>query len=183
MQSDPIAAPRPSEDDAVADRGTALDQLARRYGQALSRFFERRVERKADVPDMVQDVFLRLSRLRDLSAIAKPEHYLFTAATNTLRDRARRAAVRCTGAHERFDEDLHGGSDFSPARVLEGREAIARLNAALRTMPERTRDIFVLRVFEEQKMAEIARALGISVRATEKHYARAMAQVARALEK
>lgn len=183
MQPESFAAPPSTVEDAAADRRNALDQLARRYGRALSRFFERRVERKADVPDMVQDVFLRLSRLSDLSAINKPEHYLFTAATSTLRDQARRAAVRCAGTHERFDEDLHGGSDFSPARVLEGREAIARLNVTLRQLPERTRDIFVLRVFEEQKMVEIARALGISVRAVEKHYARAMAQVARALEK
>jgi RNA polymerase sigma-70 factor (ECF subfamily) len=33
--------------------------------QALHRFFERRVNVKADVPDLVQDVYLRLSRMAD----------------------------------------------------------------------------------------------------------------------
>lgn len=178
MASEPSAAPIA----AAADRSTLLDGLARRYGRALSRFFERRVAHKADVPDLVQDVFLRLSRLPDPSAIAKPEHYLFATAASALKDRARRDAVRCAGAHDEFDETLHAGSDFSPARVLEGKEAIDRLQATLRSLPERTRDAFVLRVFEEQKMADVARALGISVRAAEKHYAKAMAHVARTLE-
>lgn len=181
MSSDPSTAssaePRLSE-----ERDALIDRLARRYGGALARFFERRVERKSDVPDLVQDVFLRLSRLGGLAGVERPESYIFTTALSALKDRARRNAVRHLDKHESFDEIVHGGSDFSPARVLEGREAVAHLERALRSLPERTRDVFVLRMFEEQKMADIACALGISTRAAEKHYAKALAHVAGALE-
>lgn len=181
MSSDPnvVSGTDPKPD---SHRNALIEALARSYGPALARFFERRVERKSDVPDLVQDVFLRLSRLGGISGIEKPESYIFRTALSALKDRARRGNVRHADRHEPFDELAHGGSDFSPARVLEGREAVAHLERALRSLPERTRDVFVLRMFEEQKVADIARVLGISTRATEKHYAKALAHVALALE-
>ncbi|ARS28715.1 RNA polymerase sigma factor [Sphingomonas sp. KC8] len=157
-----------------------LEAVARRYTQALSRFFERRIDQKSDVPDLVQDVFLRLSRLNDHSAIEKPENYLFRTASNALRDHFRRNAVRPTHAAETFLEH-HGGSDFSPTDVLEGRQSIVALQAALRELPERTRDVFVLKMLEGHKTADVARTMGISTRAIEKHFAKALAHVSQAL--
>lgn len=158
-----------------------LDRLVRHYGRPLTRFFERRVRNHHDIPDLVQDVFLRLSALPDPLAIEKPEHYLFVTAASSLRDKARRDAVRQVDDHVDFDENAVPGSDFTPLRVLEGREAIARLRAALLELPERPRDIFVLRVFEECRIGDIAAAIGISRRAVEKHYARALSHVIHAL--
>ena len=163
------------------ERHALLDQLARRYAQPLARFFERRVAVRDDVPDLVQDVFLKLSRMPDPSAIDEPDRFLFVTAANTLRDRARREAAR-GGTHESWDDQTHPGSDFSPQRVLEGREAVLGLRDALLELPERTRDIFVLRVLEGLKIRDIARLIGISTRATEKHVARAMAHVTLAME-
>ena len=168
-------APGPSRRDAL------LEALALRYTKSLTSFFTRRVENKADVPDLVQDVFLRLAKLRDLAAVEQPDHYLFRTAASALRDQVRRDRVRDRSSHYEFDELIHGSSGLSPERVLAGRQAVQRLQETLRGLPERTRDVFVLRVFEGFKMAEIARDLGISQRAVEKHYARAMAAVSTAL--
>ena len=79
--------------------------------------------------------------------------------------------------HEPYQEGLHEGSAIAADRVLIGRDGVARLHVVLRQLPERTRDVFVLRVFEEWKMTDIARMLGISTRAAEKHQARALAYV------
>lgn len=158
-----------------------LDGLARRYSQALSRFFERRIEHKSEVPDLVQDVFLRLSRLKRPDAPEKLENYLFKTASNTLRDHFRRGSVRHVHAHEPFESGRHGGSEFSPADVLEDRQAIAALQDTLRSLPARTRDVFVLKAFEDQKTTEVACALNISTRAVEKHYAKALERITKAL--
>lgn len=163
--------------DSGATRDFLLSRLAQTYGGALARFFERRVQAKADVPDLVQDVFLRLSRMPDPAAIEKPEHFLFVTAANVLKDRARRDAVRCGGLHDEWVEGTLPSSDFPPDRVLESKEAAARLQAVLLELPQRTRDVFVLRVFEGLKMADVARALSISTRAAEKHQAKALARV------
>jgi len=166
-----------------ATRESALTRLVRTYDRALGRFFERRVPSKSDVPDLVQEVFLRLSRMDDPNAIEKPEHFLFVTAANVLRDRARHDLAQRRAA----DDDVAGislgqGSDFAPDRVLESKQAAEYLAAALRDLPQRTRDIFVLRVVEGMKMADVARAFSISTRAAEKHQARALAHVAKVLE-
>lgn len=178
--SEPARQEPPTRDER--ERIRILDRLARVYAKPLARFFERRVRSRDEVPDLVQDVFLRMSAVTDPNAIEKPEHYLFVTAANSLRDKARRDAARCVGQHVDFDEITAPGSDMTPLRVLEGKAAIARLRGALLELPERTRDIFVLRVFEEFRMTEVASAIGISTRAAEKHYARALAHVVRALE-
>lgn len=160
----------------------SLEHLARRYSRALASFFRRRVSNKADVPDLVQDTFLRLAKLRSLDEVRQPEHYLFQTASSALRDRARRDTVREHGAHQEFDESHHGGSEISPERVAIGRFAVRELREVIERLPERTRDIFVLRVFEEMRTAEIATALGISQRAVEKHHAKALAKVTAAMK-
>jgi RNA polymerase sigma factor (sigma-70 family) len=159
-----------------------LDALARLYSAPLARYFRRAAGSDTDVPDLVQDVLTRLAQLRDLSTIEKPEHYIFRTASNTLRDHARRNHIRHRSDHIEFDPDHHAGSDFSSERVYAGREAVKAVQVALRALPERTRDVFVLRVLEEQKTADVARALGLSTRAVESHLAKALAHLAAVLK-
>ncbi|WP_231726108.1 MULTISPECIES: RNA polymerase sigma factor [unclassified Sphingomonas] len=160
----------------------ALVALVARFSAPLARYFRRRVEAEADIADLVQDVFLRLARMPDLRAIDAPDRFLFVIAANVLRDRARRAAVREVSRHVEIDGIELESADFSPLRVLVGREGLMRVQAALRELPQRTRDVFVLRLFEEYRMADVASALGISKRAAEKHYARALRHLQAQLE-
>lgn len=158
-----------------------LDALARRYSGALFSFFDRRVQQKADVPDLVQDVFLRLARSRSTQEIEQVEHYLFKTAANTLKDHHRHSQARQSHQHDPFVPNMHGGIDFSSADILEAREALAKVQDILGELPERTRTVFVLKALEQQKTAMVADTLGISSRAVEKHYAKALARVSHAL--
>jgi RNA polymerase sigma-70 factor (ECF subfamily) len=160
---------------------SALEAFAARYRGLLTRYFARRT-RADDVPDLVQDVFLRLARLEDLSSIERPEPYLFATASAALKDHVRRSAVRMADEQEPFDEQVHNGAGLSLERVLQARDATRRLEIELKAMPVLARDVFVLRVFEGQKMADVAGLLGISLRTAEKYYARAMARLSAAVE-
>lgn len=183
----PVPSPNESPEAGPEAGGTDrrwLDALARRYTPALYRYFERRLDRRADVHDLVQDVFLRLARIGDVEAIEKTENYLFTTASNALRDHQRRKTVRQSHLHDSIDGMIVGdllSADVSALDVVAGQQAVLALQAALRELPERTRDIFVLRMIEEQRTADVAHDLGISTRAVEKHYAKALARVAIAL--
>jgi RNA polymerase sigma-70 factor (ECF subfamily) len=64
-EESPLPQPKGALPAASGARGQVLARLAQNYGRALHRFFERRVNVKADVPDLVQDVYLRLSRMAD----------------------------------------------------------------------------------------------------------------------
>lgn len=159
------------------NRSSILDYLARRYSRLLNNFFQRRGANPDDVPDLVQDVFLRLSRLSKIPDLNRFEPYLFRTATSALRDRVRRDVVRERAAHFPFDETLHGCSPFTPEQIVGDQSAVNALMTAITDLPERSRDVFVLRFYEEMSCASIAEAMGISKRAVEKHYARALARV------
>jgi RNA polymerase sigma-70 factor (ECF subfamily) len=162
---------------------TLLDDLVRRYYGPLGSFFRKRIHNAPEVQDLVQQVFLRLAQYGELGELHNPDAYIFQTAANTLRDHYRHRAVRDRFANEQCTGTGALGSDFSAERVILGREAVAQLAQALRQLPERTRDILMLRCFEGIKHAEIARLQGISVRAVEKHVAKALAYLSGALER
>lgn len=159
-------------------RLSALRELVASYSRPLTRYFQRQVAASHEVPDLVQEVFLRLSRMDDPSEIRERDSFIFVTAANVLRDRARRDRTGGERQAAFFDDTLEDGSEFPPDRVLEGRQAVDCIRQALAEIPERTRDVFVLRILEGWKMNEVARSLGISTRAAEKHQARALAHIA-----
>ncbi len=165
------------------DQASQWENVVLRYRAPLRGFFARRVREQAEVEDLVQEVFLRLVGRIDGGPIEKVEQYLFQTAANVLRDRGRRNVVRETESHESFDENTHETrAEITPERVLLGKESIALVTAALKRLPDRTRDIFVLRALEQRKYADIAHLLRISTRAVEQHMARALAHLSKALE-
>jgi RNA polymerase sigma factor (sigma-70 family) len=165
------------------DEATRWENVALRYGAPLRGFFAKRVRNQSDVDDLVQEVFVHLIRRGQGESIEQFEQYLFETAANVLRDQGRRRQVREFESHESLDETVHVlRSDISPERVLLGREAVALVAATLKQMPERTRDVFVLRAFENHKYSEIAQMLGVSQRCVEINMAKALAFLAQVLD-
>jgi RNA polymerase sigma factor (sigma-70 family) len=164
------------EQPATAEDSATIAALAERYGDAVKRFFSRRVRDRAAVEDLTQEVFARLLRRAGIDAIANIEGYLFSTAANLLKERARRAGARVAEAP--LDETLvEQIEDFSPERILLGREALTRVVEALQELPERMRTVFILSRFEHLSGAEIARRLGISISSVEKDMMSAIAHL------
>lgn len=182
---DPVSLPR--EPASLADFGedsaSQWENVSLRYRAPLRGFFSKRVKDPAEVEDLTQEVFLHLVRRAHGGPIEHVKQYVFQIAANALRDWGRRRQARDQDAHESFDEEIHQpATEISPERVLLGEEAVKLAVSVLRALPQRTRDVFVLRAMEKRKYLEIAALLGISVRAAEKHMAKALAQLGRAME-
>lgn len=165
----------------AADR--SLRELFVRYRPALFAYFLRRLRNTADADDLAQDVFFRLTRLGATTEIRNAEAFVFQTAINLLRDRARRVkSHRCVGdlatlGFEPSDEEP------GPERVIEAKAELSAVMAALKTLSERTRDIFVLRRLEQMKVEEIAMYYGISISAVEHHITKAQAHLAKAVHR
>lgn len=160
----------------------AFDALHRTYNASLLRYFGRRVSEPSVAEDLTQQVFERLLRRGEIESIDHLNGYVFQTARSVFADYLRSRSSHHAGAHESFQESLHGDVDFSPEHVLVKRERLARVIELLQVLPERTRVIFVLRRLEGVKYRDIATELGISVSAVEKHMERAVAHLARGLE-
>jgi len=144
------------------DGENGIEILSRRYRSALSRYF---ISRGCDpnvAPDLVQEVFTRLSERETFAGIASAEGYLFTTAANIATDHFRRRKVRTDFLTETRRHALGACDPFTPERVAEGREELACIVAALNEMPERMRNIFILARIENMPRGEIATRLGIS---------------------
>jgi RNA polymerase sigma-70 factor (ECF subfamily) len=168
---------------AGADAENSWEWVTWRYSTALHRFFAHRVNNPADVSDLVQKVFVRVIQRSKGEPIENVQGYLFQVAASVLNDEYRRARVRHQDDHESYDENVHDlHSEISPERILLGEEAVMRIAAAVKQLPETTRDVYILRVHRECEYAEIARQLGISERGAQRHMAQALKYLEEVLE-
>jgi len=119
----------------------------------------------------------------DLGNIIKPEAYLYTMASNLVRDRARREHYRLAVKEDFANQHGAGIEYLDPHRLAEGQELLKELDLALRDLPERTRRVFVLYRIESLPMKKIASELGISLSSVEKHVRRGLAYLVERLER
>jgi RNA polymerase sigma factor (sigma-70 family) len=173
--------PQISSDQSNSQDNSLLNSLSRRYYLPLLSFFRKRTHNGSDTEDLVQQVFLRLAQSRQEGEIHNPDAYIFQTAANALRDHYRHLAV-----HNRFlNRTVADGiaSDLSPERIVLAKEDLARLVEGMRELPERTRDILILRCFEGLKNVEIAKLHQISTRSVEKHTAKALAALSKTIDR
>ena len=168
--------------DTTDSERAAIEALSREFRTSLTRYFAKRCKETAEIDDLVQEVFLRLVKRSSVTDVTKVRAYVFQTASSVLNDWLRRRKVRAAGEHEEFSPETHAGMDFSPDRVLIGRDRLAEAIAILMEMPERRRTIFVLRRIEGLRYKDIAARLGISVSAVERHMRRAVLHLIERLE-
>lgn len=156
-----------------------LELLYRNEQHALVRFFTRYRASPEDARDLVQEAFLRLSRidLNRTGSILRPAQYLRQIARNLLKDRAKAARRHAADAHVDADDyDLAGSDELGR---LEARDGLARVEAAIGSLKPRTREIFMAHHLEGLSYAQIAARTGLSVSGVEKQIARAFEHIHR----
>lgn len=172
-----------SADDAGASPGVeqgsrgvrlrTLDALYRSQAARLMRLFNRRGHPQ-DAADLVHETFTRFAQatLERDAAPQCPESYLRTVAVNVLRDRGRSPAYRAAlHAIPVEDVELIGADDEA---AHHARDMLARVEAALLALKPVTREIFIARRYHGYSRAEIAAQAGLSLKAIDKHLARAV---------
>lgn len=158
-----------------------LVTLGRRYRPALTAFFLRRIQNPSEAEDLTQEVLLKLLELSD-DAVSRPDAYIFRIASNLVRDRYRRLQVRDSWRSDTLFRDHEAADYIDPLRVLEGRESVGRVAAALMELSQRSREILILFRLERVRKREIAESYGISVSAVDKHIIKATAHLTKRLE-
>ena len=168
------------EDDAAEDDGRArLLALYLEKRPNLVRMFAAKLGATAAAEDLVQDIYLRITTLKD-GAIGNPMGLLYQIGSNLMLDRLRagsRGMVRETAWRD-LSGHVVGGQDVAdePAadEAIVSREALARAMAAIDALPPRMRQAFRLRRVEGHSQAETARIMGVTVKAVEKHMGAAL---------
>lgn len=140
----------------------------------------RRGRTEHDAEDLAQEAWLRLARYEREQPVERPEAFLMRAAMNLSIDahRSRQSHGEEVLLEDQVLIDLSPGAEA----VLLARERVARLSVCLSRLSERTRVIFLAHRIDGLSYQEIARQQQISVRAVERHIAKALLQLTAGME-
>jgi RNA polymerase sigma-70 factor (ECF subfamily) len=136
---------------------TAFEALVRRWQQPMARLLFRLVGRAGPVPDLCQEVFLRLyragPRYREAGTFSA---WLYRIALNVARDAARRAHHTPRALEAADAADPGGPADAA----CQHRETVRLVAEAVAALPEPLRVVLVLHHYECLNFEEIARLTG-----------------------
>jgi RNA polymerase sigma-70 factor (ECF subfamily) len=128
-----------------------------------------------EVDDVIQEMYARIVSQPFLEAIKYPRQYAVQTATSIIIDHIRRSRVISISAAGSLDHLEILDPEASPEQQLEFREEIVEVARSLAEIPERTREVLILRRVEGLSQQETAERLGISVKTVDKHLARGVA--------
>ena len=119
---------------------------------------------REDAREAVQEAFVKCWRKREqIDEIANLEAWIFSVVLNTAKDLRRRRRVRRTDALPEEDRMGSTGPGLDPAHVAERREALARVRGAIRGLPEKEREVFLLRQNGDLTFQAVAKVLNAPV--------------------
>jgi RNA polymerase sigma-70 factor (ECF subfamily) len=159
----------------VPDNRSFVAGIAARYGSRLRRFLSVRLRNTADVPDLAQEVFLRLLRVEGYESIRSPEAYLFTIASHVIHQHAVRRSCEPVSVDiaEVFSELRTSSSDDPPDQVAHAQQ-LAELERILDHLPTRVATALVLHRVAGYSVQEVGDELGVSRETAKKYLARAV---------
>lgn len=159
-----------------------LEQFLAQIERRAFRIARLALRNDEDAFDAVQDAMLQLARRYSVKPADEWRPLFYRILQNRVRDYQRRLAVRrrFMGWLPGFAEDAEDPMNAVPdtagdltERAMIG-ETMGALEAALRSLPGRQQEAFMLRVFEGLDVAQTAAAMGCSDGSVKTHYSRAV---------
>jgi RNA polymerase sigma-70 factor (ECF subfamily) len=144
---------------------------------ALRAWLGRRPAAGLEVDDIIQETYAMLVGLTGVEHIASPRAYAFRAAQSLILQAARRrriVRIETTGDIERL---ARASDEPSPERQVSARQELRQIADSIASLPARCCEAFTLRKIEGMSQRDVARRMGISEGAVEKHVGRARQSV------
>ena len=122
-----------------------------------------------DADDLVQDIFLKIwTALPSFRGEAQLFTWVWRIATNETLNRLRREKVRAALRFSTLDAEMERRIDSDP--FFDGDAADRALSKAVARLPEKQRQVFILRYYDEVPYEEMSEILGTSVGALKASY-------------
>jgi RNA polymerase sigma factor (sigma-70 family) len=161
-----------------------LERLFTEHRGALQAFLRRRIRSKSDAPDLAQEVYLRMLRIRDQEAIRNPVLYLYTVANNLVKEHAVLERRRASGIDV---ETLAAEAQLEVLPSIEcdvdTAERVARLQVVLTQLRPQCQAAVLLRFTHGLSYREIARRLEVSPEMARKYVLQALTHCRRRMER
>lgn len=164
-------------DELAAGRVRALDELYALAATDVYRLALWRTGSKEDAEDVVQDVFVKVAeKILGLDAVRHPRRWLLTVAHRMAVDLCRRRTRRATESVDEIPFLVSPGSD--PDREIEARS----LSRFIARLPEKQREVLLLRHFADCTFADIGRITGVPTFTAASRHRLAVAKLRKLME-
>jgi RNA polymerase sigma-70 factor (ECF subfamily) len=159
---------------------TLIERLFAQHQGALQAFFQHRIKTKHEVADLVQEVYVRMLRVKDAEAIHNPEGYMFTVATNLVYEHA--ILDRRQASHIDYDQPVHLEElAKSPGfeEIYDNRTKVERLREVLNQLTPKCQAVVYMKYQHGLSYQQIADQLQISPHMVQKYLGLALAHCRR----
>jgi RNA polymerase sigma-70 factor (ECF subfamily) len=152
------------------------DQMFARGHSDFAAFIRRRVRRSADASDLTQEAYLRLLRADRAELIRNPEAYLYTVATNLIREQSaldHRWRRSVDAADLPADPAL---VDFrTPEEEVDTDARLARITGLIESLPPKFQTVLILQYRDGLTYEQIAGRIGVTTHAVKKYVMQGLA--------
>ena len=146
-----------------------FNAIVKDYSERLYWHVRRMVGTHEDADDLLQDIFLKIwTALPSFRGEAQLYTWVWRIATNETLNWLRREKVRAALRFQRVDEELERRIMADP--FFNGTAAQRELFKALARLPEKQRQVFVMRWWDELSYEQISAITGTSVGALKASY-------------
>ena len=143
-------------------RERAFEKIVENYSERLYWHVRHFVLSHEDTDDLLQEIFVKIwAALPSFRGEAQLFTWIYRIATNETLNFLRKQKVRSALAFQRLDAWTERRIDDDP--YFNGDAVQRALLKAVAKLPDKQRQVFILRYFEEMKYEEISQVLGTSV--------------------
>lgn len=150
-----------------------IEKLFREHSRALIAFLQCRLNSLSDAQEVAQEAYLRMLTMENREEVESLRGYLFTIAANLAIDLLRKRKIRSDFAIvQSHDEPM---DEQSPDHHAMAVEQVAGIRHALRELPVKASQAFVMHVIEGRDFGSVAQTMKLSERMVRYHVANALA--------
>ena len=159
-----------------------FNEIVKDYSERVYWHVRRFVNNHEDADDLVQEIFLKIwTALPSFRGDAQLFTWVYRIATNETLNWLRREKVRSALRFTTIDAEMERRIDSDP--FFDGDAADRALSKAVAKLPEKQRQVFVMRYYDELPYEDMSAVLGTSVGALKASYHIAQEKVRAALGK
>ena len=148
---------------------STFNSIVKQYSERLYWHLRRLVNSHEDANDLLQEVFLKIwQALPSFRGEAQVYTWVWRIATNEALNHLRRQQVRATLRLSSFEEEMDRRIESDP--YFNGTAAQRELAKAVARLPQKQRQVFVMRWWDELTYEEISAITGTSVGALKASY-------------
>ena len=138
----------------------------------LKRFLARFFSNSQDIEDVAQEAYLRAYVAEQQKDIEQPKAYLFRIARNLALTELTRKSKKITDYLEECDASVVIECGAAADSEVEAQESLGLYCEAVAALPEKCRQVFLLRKVHGLAHKEIAKRMSLSVSSVEKYLLR-----------